>query len=340
VPPHFTRRRSLFLASIIVFGLVGAAELAVRAIGVEPPLAPAIVARTVDVDVEFPFMRADPALFWAPRPGFRGTFLGRPVSINALGLRGPELARPKPAGRRRLACFGDSITFGYGVADGETYAAALGQALGPGTEVINAGVTGYTTHQVRLLLARLAPALELDAATFCIGWNDASRRPVDDRTYAGRIRAAAALDGLARHVHLYRAAKSLYLRALMRRAEREWDTPPAQERVPPGRYRENLRAIVEECRRRGVQPVFLALPRRRRAGEAPPAVPAQAAVLAEVAAELTVPLLDVGELGLPAAGANDAYFIDNLHLSVEGHRYLASRLAEALRAIPLAAPTP
>jgi len=331
VPPQFTARRSFWLASIIVLGILGGAELMVRLVGVEPPVAPAIVARTVDVDVDFPFMRADPELFWSPRPGFRGAFLGHPVSIDALGLRGPEVAQPKPAGRRRLACFGDSITFGYGVGDEETYAAVLGRELeAAGVEVVNAGVTGYTTHQVRLLLRRLAPALQLDVATFCIGWNDASRRPVDDRTYARRIRAAAALDGLARHLHLYRAAKSLYLRSMMRRAEREWDTPPSQERVPAEQYRENLHAIVAECRRRGVQPVFLALPRRRRQGETPP-LPAQAAVLAETAAELRVPLVDVGELGLTGhVGSNEAYFIDNLHLSVEGHRYLAERLAPSV----------
>jgi hypothetical protein len=54
-------------------------------------------------------------LFWSLAPGFRGGFLGQPVQINGLGLRGEELARPKPARRKRVACFGDSITFGYGV---------------------------------------------------------------------------------------------------------------------------------------------------------------------------------------------------------------------------------
>ncbi|HEX6737007.1 MAG TPA: hypothetical protein VF310_01920, partial [Vicinamibacteria bacterium] len=91
-----------------------------------------------------------------------------------------------------------------------------------------------------------------------------------------------------------------------------------------------------ECRARGVLPVFVGLPRRRRAGETSP-VPAQAAVLAEVAAELRVPLVDVGELGLQStAETNEAYFIDNLHLSAAGHRYLAERLAHALRTAAVA----
>lgn len=100
--------------------------------------------------------------------------------------------------------------------------------------------------------------------------------------------------------------------------------------MPPEQYRENLAAIVSECQGRGIRPVFLELPRRRRAGETV-AIPAHAAVLKEVAARLNVPLLDVGDLGLDPAASNEAYFIDSLHLSAEGHRYLADRLARALR---------
>ena len=53
-------------------------------------------------------------------PRLRGEFMGKAVRINALGLRGPEIAR-SPADAAPAACFGDSITFGYGVGDEETY---------------------------------------------------------------------------------------------------------------------------------------------------------------------------------------------------------------------------
>lgn len=316
---------------MIALGILGAAEVVVRLLGVEPPVRPAIVARSIDIDIDFPFMRSDPELFWAPRPEFRGEFLGRAVSINRLGLRGPEIEIPKRRGRRRVACFGDSITFGYGVADDETYAHRLGGLLARrGVEVVNAGVTGYTTHQVLRLVERIIPTLDIDVATFLVGWNDASLRPVDDRTYARRIRASAALEGVVRHVHLFRAAKALYLRWLMRRAKREWDTPPTGQRVPVDHYRENLRAIVRECRSRGTRPVFLELPRRRRHGEVP-SFPSHAAVLAEVSTAMGVPLVDLGELGRRASrSSNELYFIDSLHLSVEGHQLVAERLAQAV----------
>jgi lysophospholipase L1-like esterase len=321
------------LASIAVVGILGATELLVRLAGMAPPSRPALLVRSVDIDIEFPFMRADSELFWAPRPGFRGKFQGRPVAINALGLRGPEVLVPKPSGRRRIACFGDSITFGYGVGDDETYAFLLGQRLAPdGVDVVNAGVTGYTSHQVVRLLRRVGPALQLDVATFCVGWNDASRRPVDDRTYARRIAAAMALEGLARHLHIYRAMQGIYTRWVARRAEREWDDPPRAVRVPLDQYRENLRALVADCRARNVRPVFLELPRRRRAAEPPTDSPPDRA-LREVARQLGVPYIGLDELGVESArSANDRYFMDTLHLSPEGHRHLAERLSRELRA--------
>jgi lysophospholipase L1-like esterase len=339
--PRFTARRSLLLASIVVVAVLGGAELIARAAGVAPRARPALVVRSVDVDIEFPFMRADSELFWSPRPGFHGEFLGRPVTINALGLRGPEIEVPKPQGRRRIACFGDSITFGYGVGDEETYAFTLGQRLaGEDVDVVNAGVTGYTTYQVLRLLRRVAPALQMDVATFCVGWNDASRRPVDDRTYAGRIRAVMALEGVARHVYLYRAMQNLYARWIVRRAEREWAAPPEAQRDPPDQYRQNLQAIVGECRARGVQPVFLELPRRRRPGEAPPVSP-HAQAFREEARRMDVPFIDIGDLGLDSApGPNAQYFLDSLHLTPEGHRYLADLLAGELRARGLARRAP
>lgn len=332
--PQFSPGRSLFLGGIVTTAVLVLAEIVTRLVGVEPPVRPAIVARSVDVDVDFPFMRADPELFWALVPGFRGSFLGRPVTINRLGMRGPELAVPKPPGRRRVAAFGDSITFGYGVGDEEAYPFLLNRLLsGSGVEVVNAGVTGYTTHQVLRLLRRLEGPLDLDVATFCIGWNDASRRPVDDRTYARRMRAASALDGLARHVYLYRAMKSLYLRALMKGVAHEWDSPPEGQRVPVAQYRENLRALVEECRARAIRPVFIQLPHRRRVGEVAPDSP-HAGALSEMAHELRVPLIGLGELGLDAtAPSNEGDFIDALHLSPEGNRRFAEQVARELVAL-------
>src|SRR5919108_3245697 len=91
--PRFSRSRSLFFAFVIVTAFFAGAEGVLRLVGVRRPVRPRILLRSLDVDIEFPFMRPDPEVFWAPRPGWRGVFLGKPVTINSLGLRGPEPGR-------------------------------------------------------------------------------------------------------------------------------------------------------------------------------------------------------------------------------------------------------
>jgi lysophospholipase L1-like esterase len=324
----FSRRRSLLFGFILVAGFFAATELVLRMVGVRRLVRPRILLRAVDVDIDFPFMRPDAEVFWAPKPGWRGEFQGKAVTINSLGLRGAEPARPNRAGWRRLAVFGDSITFGYGVADEETYAAQAGRLLaGERVDVVNAGVTGYTSHQVLRLLKRVAPALRPDVATFCIGWNDGNVRAVDDRAFARHLRAAQRIEVLTEHLYLYRAMKALYLRSTMP------DAPPSARtrRVSVDDYRENLRGMVRECRERGIRPVFLELPRRRHRGEALPRWP-YADTLAAVAAELDVPLLPTGELGLGTrAPENGRYFIDALHFTPGGHELMARMLIQGLR---------
>jgi len=338
--PRFSLGRSLLFSTVIVVTLLGAAEGLLRLVGVRPPVRPRLLLRAIDVDIDFPFMRADPELFWSPRPGFEGEFLGKPVRIDALGLRGDGVSLPKPPGRRRVVCFGDSITFGYGVGDQETYAFLLGRELAAqGVETVNAGVTGYTSHQVRKRLRALAPTLQADVATFCIGWNDGTRRVVDDREYDRRLHRVMAVEGLLDRVYIYRALKRLYLGALVAHPEGQ---PREAYRVSLPQYRENLEAIVALCRQHGIQPAFVSLPRRRQPGQAPVESPYPGA-LAAAARELGVPLLEAGPLGYDTAPEdNQRLFIDTLHFSPEGHAQLARLLAAQLveRGLVPAGPAP
>ena len=224
--PRFTVGRSLFLAAAIVTGVFVLAEGTLRVVGVGHPVRSRLLLRNMDVDIEFPFMQPDPVLFWAPRPGWTGEFLGHIVTINGLGLRGAAPARARVRARR-LVAFGDSITFGYGVGDTDTYAYQTGRLLAArGVEAVNAGVTGYTSHQVLGLVRRLTPELGMDVATFCIGWNDGTRRVVDDREFARRLRLSMAVEGWADRLHLYRLMKKAYLRTALAEATAEDRKPP------------------------------------------------------------------------------------------------------------------
>ena len=86
-----------------------------------------------------------------PRPGLRGRHrhpgaFDVTVTINAQRLRGGrEYAPQPPSGVTRLAVLGDSMVFGWGAEDDETYPAQLERLLsgaGRAVEVLNAGFPG------------------------------------------------------------------------------------------------------------------------------------------------------------------------------------------------------
>lgn len=81
-----------------------------------------------------------------------------PMRVNEQGFRGPLIPRERTAGRARVACVGDSHTFGEGVLEDETWPAQLARSLsgggGPPPEVINAGVCAYDTLQEVLWMER------------------------------------------------------------------------------------------------------------------------------------------------------------------------------------------
>lgn len=82
---------------------------------------------------------------------------GLPIRINKYGQRGEDYPLEKEEGEYRVICLGDSLTFGPGVRDEETFAAVLQEIFrrrNPGTDknvrIINAAVNGYATvHYLR-----------------------------------------------------------------------------------------------------------------------------------------------------------------------------------------------
>ena len=73
------------------------------------------------------------------------------VEINSHGLRDGEIPYAKDAEEKRILVLGDSVTFGWGTSQGESFSdqmeVLLGERTGTGWQVINAGVNGYNTEQ-------------------------------------------------------------------------------------------------------------------------------------------------------------------------------------------------
>ena len=104
-----------------------------------------------------------------------GESLGEPgppvtYTINAMGMRGPEVALQKPAGIRRILTLGDSFTYGLYVQDAECYPAVLRSLLGhegKAVEVLNAGYTdGYDTDEHYAWLAGRGLQFAPDVVTY------------------------------------------------------------------------------------------------------------------------------------------------------------------------------
>ena len=102
--------------------------------------------------------RPDPKLVYAPVPGARG----RHASIGNFDVeyeideQGRKAVPQNQDARRSVHVFGNSFTFGYGVANADTWPNLLSRKLGDDVNVLNYGVIGYSLEQMYLALERYA----------------------------------------------------------------------------------------------------------------------------------------------------------------------------------------
>ena len=138
--------RGILSAALLVVAAFGICELVVRSI---------LVTRLVyDVEMtryalEAKIPSSNARIGHVHRPGAQLTLMGVPVRINADGLRDREHQVARSAGTERIAFLGDSITFGWGVREEETFKALLEKELARSrpTEIINFGTGNYNTEQ-------------------------------------------------------------------------------------------------------------------------------------------------------------------------------------------------
>lgn len=304
-----------------------------------------------------------PFLIAVPRPGGSASLGGKSVTVNSLGYRGPEFARPKPAGTFRVLASGGSTTFDVSVSsDAATWPARLEEALrrrfpGSRIEVVNGGVPGYTSLEMLLKLEMIDfPAVDPDIVLAFVGLNDLQPSAAPgfrpdytvghaeiQRRFLGFATPTPGL--VSRSVLLHKLA----LRLFGDREERLSDTPRRAAPLLEAEevYRERLRAIARLGRERGTPVVFLT--QALRFGVGRPASPADSAVALrwlpyltvdgvvagmeryneitrEVARDTGVPLVDVAR-GL---ALEDADFADYCHWSDVGAAKMAAFVAEGL----------
>ena len=243
-------RKKIAFATLATIVFVGLSELTLRTLGFRfQTRSPEVMVngRTVA-----PMFRHTEAYNWEPIP-LEGPF-------NEDGFIGPRLRKARTSGVYRIAAIGDSCTqFGdppYPAVLRELLVESMDQSV----EVLNAGVTGYSTEQGLRRLGRDVLPYRPDVLTIYFGWNDHwmtnkltdAEIAVEDAQswqwvdYLGWSRIVqAGLYG----AHIFHERQSWAL-----------NTKPAVLRVPLDQYQDNLRRIIAWARQAGAQPVLITAP--------------------------------------------------------------------------------
>lgn len=305
---------------------------------------------------------ADADLGWVPTPGATGDdpiwrawarSQGLPeeagaVKNNALGMRDDPVG-DRQSGVARVLALGDSSLWGSGVRPERRFTELLEAALP--VDVLNAGVSGYSTWQARAWQERLAE-LQPDGVLLYLMNSDMNeaRAGTDDAWFSSRWRRQGTAG-------LQWSALAAVLRLGVERMR-----PPNRPtpRVHVRHYADNLRALVEAAAPAAVVAVLpptvedlRAEPgrywpadaaeaqawRRDQAGfSLRPAWDVEQPVAYRRALVLTleeagVPIVD-GPAVVRAAAAQDSgpWFVDAVHPTEAGHAVLAEAMAPVLQA--------
>ncbi len=295
-----------------------------------------------------PAMVDDPVTGWTPRVG-RTEGFGIPggTTVNALGMRGAEVAHPKPAGERRILVLGDSSVFGVLVADADTFpnrAERALRAIDPGIRVLDGGVPGWSSYQSRRALETRWAGVAPDLVVIASLWSDAMGAPEPDEVRFSP-RAPALLEA---------SRTFLFARAWVRHAKWGSDpetvrvdlggrpppdpsrprpadlAPPPTSRVPLAVYGASLDALADTAAGLGASVAFLVLPCVRdpsgaRIGDARDRY---RSTMREVAARRGAPLADTPPAFV--GGRSEALLFDDVHPTPAGHALVADTLVKAL----------
>jgi lysophospholipase L1-like esterase len=348
--PH----RFLSTAGLLLLGAVVALALAEAAARLLRPSPPGGGLRGLH---EF---RPDRPWLYGLRPGAEGRVAETGDAlyrINADGFRGPRHARPKPAASFRVVVVGDSVAFGYGVAEADAFPRLLESRLAElapaaGIEVVNLGVGGYNawneaelladvgaSYQPDLVLVQFCindlndPTIHFDAQTRLVlsaipdaAFPDASRR-LAPRHAPSRLRAwcaASRLCTLARDGWLAARARD-FDDADKRAAVRPVETQDGPEwRWLEARYLE-MDAVA---RRLGARFAVLAMPHPAQLERSGPD-PVQER-LRELGRRHGWTVIDPLPAFRAAHAAGTRLFLDWWHPTPEGHRLAAADLLESL----------
>lgn len=260
----------------------------------------------------------DPELFW------RVKSTATHVEANAFGLRGNWVNDHKAPNEFRIACVGDSCTFGIGVRYDQTYGVCVERALQskwPDRQVstVLLGVPGYSTHQQRKLCEMWHPRLRPDLTLLYVGaWNDftpaigmTDRDQDQARRQPRLVQLANRAFGPDRSA-LAEEQKSIFVNG----------GAPSQRRVSIAEFEENVAAMIEIAGSHGSEVLVVIPTWPAKTIEDFPIVLEYASALRSTCDTHGVPTIEANEL----FATHERWFVDWVHPSSAGH----ARLADAI----------
>jgi lysophospholipase L1-like esterase len=307
------------------------------------------------------FLRPDMTCFYDLRPGARYSYEDGPADvINESGMRGPNI----PRGAKnavRIACFGDSSTFGMCVSEELTWVRQLEGLLREARqrrnlETINAGVIGYTVYQGRAKYHARVRTLKPDVALLAfgaineqlpaMGASDVARGATWGHEYYRHVHGIADRVWALRTVQLVgqkaleaRQRERTALMAAWHRAYGEFEAGrPYQSRMSYDEFRTCLTQFIDDLRHDKCLPILVNPHRRESTEKRYPQVLPLSEVILDVARSSDVLLLDCNELFKQNPNYETEYFADTHHPNECGNRVIAAAAAEFLLPIVGALP--
>lgn len=288
------------------------------------------------------FFLKDHELFWRFRPDQVITsdfFVEGEYHINSHGLRGPDFSAKKTPGTFRIICLGNSCTFGWQVGENDPFPRKLETKLreiAPNThsQVINAGVTGYTTFQGLRFLRNEVLDWEADMLIVNYCWNDhwAGGQDIADKDQKMPAQWILDLQNAFGRTMTYRWLKFVIFS--IRKPVTEFSHTEPVYRVGLADYRSNLEAMIEMARSRGIPVVLLTSPIPPKKDFPPTMVHLFHEKYNEITRSFSgqrgVTILDVSAEFAKYEGLYEEPGTDPIHYNINGHNIITRMIADFL----------
>jgi lysophospholipase L1-like esterase len=321
----------IWLPVLSVFLFIALAELVCRGFNLNEKMDAdfKFYIHNVDNDLELEFIQEDPLLMWRPKSNY--------PEFNSEGFRDKEYKIEKDKNVFRILSLGDSSTLGLGIADpSNLYHSLLEDKLNKDFkyqdiryEVINGGVTGYTSYQGLNLYRLMGAKYHPDIVTFYFGLNDPVQRfYLSDKDILKRnveLSNIAEVYRFLSKLSSYRLLRKVIWLILNDNNHSLMNVP----RVSKEEFRANILELNNLCKNNNALLILISPPFSKEKSsewEIEADIMEYRKLLENVARENNIPLIDVKELTEQSKYNADKYFIDNVHPNEAGHRIIMNNL--------------